>query len=151
MSVPLLSTQGRAEEQLRGPPVVLASGRGELNCLCLCRERGIGNARATTKSLDLGIECFPHPASALGRPSVWPLFLAPVPTVHGGTHSGMWDSSCGEEWGAVVAGWALCEVGGLIAAGGWVLWGEMSVQRLRKEWVKLGDCVGLVPAAQGGV
>lgn len=36
----------------------------------------------------MGIEHRPHPASTLGRPSVWPLFPASVPTVLGGTHGG---------------------------------------------------------------
>lgn len=73
------------------------------------------------------------------------------PTVHGGTHGGVWSSSCSEEQGAAaIPGWALGEVGGLDAASRWVLWGEMSVQGLRKEWAKLGCGAGLLCGAGAG-
>lgn len=57
----------------------------------------------------------------------------------------------GEQGAVAIPGWAWGEVGGLVAAGGWVLWGETSVQGLRKEQAKLGGCRGLVPATRGAL
>lgn len=49
-----------------------------------------------------------------------------------------------------IPGWAWGEVGGLVAAGEWVLWGEMLVQGLRKERAKPGCGAGELHGAGAG-
>lgn len=55
---------------------------------------------------------------------MWPLFPAPVPTVLGGSHGGVWGSSSGAEWDATaIPGWHTERwVVSLLPAGGFVGW-----------------------------
>lgn len=125
--------------------------RGDPGWLHHCRERRIRDGKATTKTQGwifgalstlhlLSGDCPSGPSS---QPSLHCVQWDPW----GGVGQQPW----GEQGPMAIPGWARGEVGGLVAASGWVLWGEASVLRAEKGAGEAGlrVCVGLALAAWG--
>lgn len=150
MGHPLPGTQGWDAAQ--GLPLWQVQAGEETLAGSIIAERGVSGMGEPQEKPKDG-DSMPSPPRICSRETV---HLAPLPSPS--SHCAWWDpwpgyraAAVGGEGSRGHSGWAREEVGGLVAASGWVLWGETSVLRAEKGAGEagLGVCVGLAPAAWG--